>query len=44
LIGRYIFNSYEDEFGKINKNLTTAKKYFSKKRKLGKYLYKAWNR
>lgn len=44
LIGRYIFKKYEDEFGKQNKNLETAKKFFSKRRKLGKYLSKSWNR
>lgn len=38
LIGRYIFKKYEDEFGNSNKNLKTAKKYFSKRRKLGKFL------
>jgi len=44
LIGRYIFKKYENEFGKPNKNLETAKKYFSKKRKLGELLSKSWNR
>ncbi|CAD6491829.1 MAG: hypothetical protein FFODKBPE_00224 [Candidatus Argoarchaeum ethanivorans] len=44
LIGRYIFKKYEDEFGKSNKNLETAKKFFSKRRKLGKFLSKTWNR
>lgn len=44
LIGRYIFKKYENEFGKSNKNLETAKKFFSKKRKLGKFLSKSWNR
>ncbi|MDD3772674.1 MAG: ATP-binding protein [Weeksellaceae bacterium] len=44
LIGRYIFKKYEDEFGKSNKNLQTAKKFFSKRRKLGKYLSKTWSR
>lgn len=44
LIGRYIFKKYENEFGKQNKNLKTAKKYFSKKRKLGKSLSKSCNR
>lgn len=44
LIGRYIFKKYENEFGKTNKNLGTAKKFFSKKRKLGKLLSKSWNR
>jgi len=44
LIGRYIFKKYEDEFGKSNKNLETAKKFFSKRRKLGKFLSKSWNR
>jgi len=44
LIGRYIFKKYEDEFGKLNKNLKTAKKFFSKRRKLGKFLSTTWNR
>jgi len=44
LIGRYIFKKYEDEFGKSNKNLGTAKKFFSKRRKLGKFLSKSWNK
>ncbi len=44
LIGRYIFKKYEDEFGKQNKNLETSKKFFSKRRKLGKFLSKNWNR
>ncbi|HPQ23002.1 MAG TPA: ATP-binding protein [Candidatus Paceibacterota bacterium] len=44
LIGRYIFKKYEDEFGKSNKNLETAKKFFSKRRKLGKFLSKILNR
>lgn len=44
LIGRYLFKKYEQEFGKNNKNLTTAKKFFSKRRKIGKYLSKSWNR
>jgi archaellum component FlaC len=44
LIGRYIFKRYENEFGKPNKNLETAKKYFSKKRRLRKLLSKSWNR
>jgi hypothetical protein len=44
LIGRYIFKKYEQEFGKSNKNLETAKKFFSKRRKLGKYLANSWNR
>ncbi len=43
LIGRYIFKKYENEFGKQNKNLETAKKYFSKKRNLGKLLSNSWN-
>jgi len=38
LIGRYIFQKYEEEFGKRNKGYTTAKKFFSKRRKLGKFL------
>jgi hypothetical protein len=44
LIGRYIFKKYEQEFGKSNKNLQTAKKFFSKRRKLGKFLANSWNR
>jgi len=44
LIGRYIFKKYEKEFGKSNKNLETAKKFFSKRRKFGKFLSKSWNR
>lgn len=38
LIGRFIFKKYEKEFGRTNKNLTSASKFFSKKRKLGKTL------
>lgn len=44
LIGRYIFKKYENEFGKPNKNLGSAKQYFSRRRKLGKFLSKSWNR
>lgn len=44
LIGRYLFKKYEEEFGKDNKNLKTAKKFLSKRRKLGKFLSKSWNR
>lgn len=44
LIGRYIFKKYEQEFGKGNKNLQTAKKFFSKRRKLGKFLANPWNK
>lgn len=44
LIGRYLFKKYEDEFGKTNKNLQTAKKFFSKRRKPGKFLANSWNR
>jgi len=44
LIGRYIFKKYEEEFSKSNKNLETAKKFFSKRRKLGKFLSKSCNR
>jgi len=44
LIGRYIFKKYEREFGKANKNLQTAKKFFSRRRKLGKFLANSWNR
>jgi len=44
LIGRYIFKKYEDEFSKQNKNLKTAKRFFSQRRKLGKFLANTWNR
>jgi len=44
LIGRYIFKKYEQEFGKENKSLQTAKKFFSKRRKLGKFLANSWNK
>lgn len=44
LIARYIFKKYEKEFGKENKNLQTAKKFFSRRRKLGKFLANSWNR
>ncbi|WP_347252486.1 AVAST type 2 anti-phage system protein Avs2, partial [Legionella sp.] len=44
LIGRYLFKKYEKEFGKSNKNLQTAKKFFSKRRKLGKSLSTIWYR
>jgi len=44
LIGRYLFKKYEEEFGKSNKNLPTAKKFFSKRRKFGKFLANSWNR
>ena len=44
LIGRYLFKRYEEEFGKNNKNLETAKRFFSKRRKLGEFLAKSWNR
>jgi len=44
LIGRYLFKKYEQEFGKNSKNIFTAKKFFSKRRKLGKYLSRSWNR
>ncbi|HAZ13262.1 MAG: hypothetical protein A2X86_00460 [Bdellovibrionales bacterium GWA2_49_15] len=43
LIGRYIFKKYELEFGKTNKNMETAKKFFSRRRKLGRYLDKGYN-
>jgi len=41
LIGRYIFKKYEEEFGKGNKNLQTAKEFFSKRRE---FLANPWNR
>ncbi len=44
LIARYIFRNYEDEFKEKGKNINTAKKFFSKKRNLGKFLFNAWNR
>lgn len=44
LIGRYLFKKYEKEFGKANKNLETAKRFFSKRRKLGKFLSSSRNR
>ena len=36
LITRYIFKTYEEEVGKGNRNLGNAKKFFSRRRKLGK--------
>lgn len=42
LIGRYVFKKYEKEFDKTNKNLETAKRFFSKRRKLGKFLANTW--
>lgn len=44
LLGRYLFKKYELEFGKGNKNLGDIKRFFSKRRKLGKYLSNSWNR
>jgi len=44
LIGRYIFKKFEQEFSKENKSLQTAKKFFSKRRKLGKFLANSWNK
>ncbi len=44
LIGRYIFKKFEQEFGKSNKNQITAKRFFSKRRKLGKFIAKTFNR
>lgn len=44
LIARYIFKKFEEEFSELNKNHETAKKFFSKRRKLGKFLSKSWNR
>ncbi|MCK9333475.1 MAG: hypothetical protein M0Q19_09955, partial [Candidatus Cloacimonetes bacterium] len=41
LISRYIFEKYESEFGR-NKNLNTAKRFFSKRRKLGKTICSRW--
>jgi hypothetical protein len=44
LISRYLFKKYEKEFGITKKNIITAKKFFSRRRKLGKFLSKSWNR
>jgi len=44
LVGRFLFKKYEKEFGKTNKNITTATKFFSKRRKLGKFLSHGVNR
>lgn len=44
LIGRYLFKKYEDEFGKVNKNKDTVTKFFSRRRKLGKFLDQGVNR
>ena len=43
LIARYIFKSYEKSVGKNNKDLITVQKYFSKRRKLGKFLSTSTN-
>jgi len=43
LIGRYIFREYTKEFGAQGKNLTTAKRFFSRRRKLGKFLSSPWS-
>lgn len=39
LITRYIFEKYESEFGKKNKNIITAKRFFSRRRIIGKTIY-----
>lgn len=44
LVGRFLFKKYEKEFGKTNKNISTATKFFSKRRKLGKFLSRGINR
>ena len=44
LIGRYIFTKYEKEFGKQNKNLETAKRFFLEQSALGKFLSVPWTR
>ncbi len=44
LVGRFLFKKYVKEFGKTNKNISTATKFFSKKRKLGKFLSLGINR
>lgn len=38
LIGRYIFKKYENHIGKKNKNLKTARRFFSKRTKIGKFV------
>ena len=38
LIGRYLFKKYKTEFRKSNRKLCDAKKFFSKRRKIGKFL------
>lgn len=43
LIGRYIFKKYREEFLN-NSSIETAKKFFSRRRKLGKFISKSWNR
>jgi hypothetical protein len=44
LIGRYIFKKYEEALENKNKNIVTAKKFFSKNRSIGKFLSKSCNR
>lgn len=44
LIGRYIFKKFEKEVGKQGKSITNARKFFSKRRKLGKFLSRSYNR
>jgi hypothetical protein len=44
LIARSILNKYEDEVGKINKNFESAKKFFSRRRRLGKFIENPKNR
>lgn len=44
LIARYLFKKYGEEFGSKNKNFATAKQFFSKRRKIGKFLCDYWNR
>lgn len=38
LLGRYIFKKYKKEFGKIRNSLEAGKKFFSKRRKLGRFI------
>ena len=44
LIGRYVFKEYENEVGKSNKNLETAKRFFSDTEKFGNLLSDTRNR
>lgn len=44
LIARYIFKKYENEVGKTHKSLVSAKKFFSRRRRLGKFIAQSWNK